>query len=119
MPEEKQPSEYRARPIPEKPVLEQLKTLQPEQRVVVDVKPWYKSITVVVNGLLLFGASLIQVVDIIFGANLLEPIVKVFVQNPEEVTRLVTVLTQVYTIANLYLRAKTTAPITLRTDVKE
>lgn len=118
-PEDK-PTEYRARPLPEnQTVKEQLQTLQPEMRVVVESKNWLKSWTVIVNGALLIGASLIQVVDLLFGANLLEPLVKIFVTEPEQATQVITVITQVYTLVNLYLRAKTSAPITLRTDKKE
>lgn len=118
--DQKPTTDYRARPLPEdQGVVEQLKTLQPEQRVVVDAKNWKQSMTIIVNGLLLVAATVIQLADIIFGANLLEPIVKVFTTDPERVTHIVTVVTQIYTIANIYLRAKTTAPITLRSDKKE
>ena len=105
---EEKPTDYRARPLPENQgTVEQLQTLQPEQRVVVDVKNWKQSVTVIVNGALLVAATVLQLVDIIFGANLLEPIVRVFTTDPDRVTYLVTTITQVYTLANIYLRAKT------------
>jgi hypothetical protein len=116
---EEKPTDYRARPLPDQPVVEQLQTLQPEQRVVVEAKNWKQSVTVIVNGALLVAATVLQLLDLVFGANLLEPIVRVFTEDPESVTRIITVVTQFYTLANLYLRAKTTAPITLRTDVKK
>lgn len=119
MPDEKS-TDYRARPLPEgQTVQEQLQTLQPEQRVVVDVKNWKQSWTIIVNGILLVAATVLQLLDVIFGANLLEPLVKVFTNDPDSVVRIVTVVTQLYTLANLYLRAKTNAPITLRSDVKK
>ena len=118
--ENKNETSYRARPLPEGQTMpEQLKALQPEQRVVVEAKNWKQSITIIINGALFVAVSALQIIDLIFGANLLEPIVKVFTTDPEQVTHLVTVITQIYTIANIYLRAKTTAPITLRTDKKE
>lgn len=117
----KQPtkSEYRARPIPENGIVEQLKTLQPEQRVVVEAQAWYKSKTVVINGALFVGSTLLQVLDVIFGANMLEPLVGVFTKDPETATKAILVITQLYSVLGLYLRAKTTSPITLRRDKKE
>lgn len=117
-PEEK-PTEYRARPLAEDGVAEQLKTLQPEQRVVVEAKNLFKSITVQLNGILFIAASLVAVLDILFGANVIEPIVKIFTSDPDRVTMILTTITQVYTALNIFLRLRTTAPVTLRTDKKE
>lgn len=112
--------DYRARPInPDLNLGERLQAIQPEQRVVVEAKVWYKSLTVIVNSALLIAASLLQVVELIFGANLLEPIVRIFTNDPENVARTVTTITQIYSILSLYLRARTTEPITLRTDTKK
>lgn len=114
------PTDYRARPLPENQGLsDQLTTLQPEQRVVVEAEAWYKSKTVIINGLLLVGSTLLTIGDLIFGANLLEPLVGVFLKDPEEATKAIMVITQIYSLLGLYLRAKTTSPITLRRDVKE
>jgi hypothetical protein len=118
--EDPKPTEYRARPLPEnQTVAEKVKELQPEQRVVVEVKNWKQSVTIIVNGALLVAATVLQLLDLVFGANLLAPIVGVFTDDPEQATRIITFVTQAYTLLNLYLRAKTTAPITLRNDPKK
>lgn len=117
--EPNQPTDYRARPISEtQGIVERVQTLQPEQRVVVNVKNWKQSATVIINGILFVAAGLISILDILFGANVIEPLVKVFTSDPEAVTRIITIITQVYTALNIYLRVKTTQPITLRTDPK-
>lgn len=113
-------TEYRARPLPEgQSIVERVQKLQPEQRVVVEAKNWKTSATVLINGALFVAASIIAVLDIVFGANIIEPIVKVFTNDPEVPTRVVTTLTQVYTALNIILRFKTTSPLTVRTDPKE
>lgn len=113
-------SDYRARPLKEdQSIPERMQELQPEQRVVVEAKNWKKSATVIINGVLLVVATIISLLDILFGANVVEPIVRVFTDDPELVTRVITVITQVYTVLNIVLRAKTTQPITLRNDPKE
>lgn len=114
-----QPTEYRARPLAEDGVAEQLKTLQPEQRVVVEAKNLFKSLTVQINGLLFIVASIVAVLDILFGANVIEPVVRVFTSDPDRVTVILTTITQIYTALNVVLRLRTTAPVTLRTDKKE
>lgn len=111
--------DYRARPLPEQSTIEQLKTLQPEKRVVVEAQVWYKSHTVVINGLLLVGSTLLSVGDAIFGANLLEPLVALFTKDPETASKAILFITQAYSLLGLYLRATTTSPITLRTDAKK
>src|SRR3972149_6344183 len=105
-------TEYRARPLPE---TGRLQEVQIDQRVVVSAKNWKSSLTIIVNGVLLAAALLIQVLDIVFGANIIEPIVKVFTSDPEAATRVLTVVTQIYTAVNILLRFKTVAPITLNT----
>lgn len=110
---------YRARPLPaNQSMSERVRELQPEQRVVVNAKNWKKSLTVVINGSLLVAASIVAVLDILFGSNVIEPIVSVFTNDPQRVSTIITTITQVYTALNLYLRFKTTQPVTLRTDVK-
>jgi len=115
-----EPTDYRARPLPEgQSIKEQVQTLQPEQRVVVEAKNIFKSLTVQLNGILFIVASLVAVLDILFGANIIEPVVRVFTSDPDRVTMILTTITQVYTALNILLRLKTTAPVTLRTDKKE
>lgn len=115
-----EPTEYRARPLPEgQTIKEQVQTLQPEQRVVVEAKNIFKSLTMQLNGILFIVASLVAALDILFGANVIEPLVKVFTSDPDRVTTIITTITQVYTALNILLRLKTTAPVTLRTDKKE
>ena len=72
-----------------------------------------------VNGLLFIVASLVAVLDILFGANVIEPVVKIFTSDPERVTVILTTITQIYTALNVVLRLRTTQPVTLRTDKKE
>ena len=116
MANEPESTEYRARPLPE---TGRLQEVQPEQRVVVTAKNWKSSLTLIVNGSFLAVAIIIQILDIVFGANVIEPIVKVFTTDPEAITRVLTVFTQIYTVANILLRFKTVAPITLNTTPKE
>ena len=111
--------DYRARPLPEQSTVEQLKTLQPEQRVVVEAQAWFKSKTVIINGLLLVGSTVLQFGDLIFGANMLEPLVGMFTKDPEVASKAILVITQIYSVLGLYLRATTTQPITMRRDKKE
>lgn len=119
MPEEK-PTDYRARPLPEgQTTIEQLQTVQPEQRVVVEAKNLFKSLTVQINGLLFIAATVVSLLDIIFNANIIEPLVKVFSSDPDVATKVITVMTQIYTALNMLLRFKTTSPVTFRTDKKE
>lgn len=75
-------------------------------------KQWYQSKTMLFNGILLVGATFVQIVDILTGANVLEPLVKVFVKDPENATKVIAVVTQVYSLANLYLRTKTNQGVT-------
>lgn len=117
--QEKPTTEYRARPLPEQSTLERVQTLPAEKRVVVQVLPWYKSETVLINGALFVGTTLLQIGDLIFGANLLEPIVGIFTKDPENATKIITIITQVYTLLGLYLRATSTRPITLNTGDKK
>lgn len=112
-------SDYRARPLPEVGTVELLKTIQPEQRVVVEAKNIFKSLTMQVNGLIFIVATIVSVLDVLFGANVIEPIVKIFTSDPQRVTVIITTITQIYTALNVVLRLRTTQPVTLRTDVKE
>ncbi len=78
---------------------------------VIETKPWYQSKTLIFNGVLLVGVTGVQVIDVLTGANVIEPLVKIFVKDPEQVTHILTVITQVYTLVNLYLRGRTKQPI--------
>lgn len=109
------PEEYRARPLPEE---NRLQVVQPDQRVVVQAKNWLKSSTVIINGVLFVLALAVQVMDIIFNANIIEPIVKVFTSDPDIATKVLTVSTQIYTAINLVLRFRTIAPLTLNNQPK-
>lgn len=116
--ENTQPSEYRARPL-EVGIVEQLKKIQPDQRVVVQAKNIFKSLTVQINGVLFIAATIVSLLDIVMGANIIEPMVKVFTSDPEVATRVITTVTQIYSALNILLRLKTNQPVTLRTDKKE
>jgi hypothetical protein len=84
----------------------------PGQNVIVKVKSWQQSLTVIINGSLLVASTLIQLIDIMTGNNALEPILKLFIDNPEGVSNAITGITQFYTGLNLYLRVfKTSQPI--------
>ena len=84
----------------------------PGKNVIVKVKSWKQSTTIILNGSLLVAATLIKLVDVLTGNNALEPIVKVFVEDSESVASTITAITQFYTALNLYLRAfKTSQPI--------
>jgi hypothetical protein len=111
-------STYRARPIIDG-ILNRLKNLYAEQRVVVETKNVFKSVTIIVNGVLFAAATIVSLLDIVFGANIIEPIVQVFTTDPDVATRVLTVVTQVYTVLNIMLRLKTTTPVTLKTETKE
>lgn len=85
---------------------------KPGQNVIVKVKGLRESLTVLVNGSLLLASTIIKLIDILTGNNALEPIIKLFIENPEGVANAITVITQFYTSLNLYLRiAKTSQPI--------
>lgn len=117
---EEKTTDYRARPLPEgQNVLERVQAIQPEQRVVVEAKNWKQSATVIINGGLFIVASIISLLDILFGANVIEPMVRVFTSDPDTVTMVLTTVTQVYTALNVILRFKTTSPLTVRTDPKK
>lgn len=89
----------------------------PGQNVIVKVKNWRQSLTVLINGSLLIVATIVKMIDILTGQNALEPLVAVFVREPEAVANALTVVTQAYTALNLYLRVfKTSQPITLRSN---
>lgn len=107
---------YRARQLTTG--LSRLTTLLTNQRVVVSSKNWLKSTTVIVNGVLFVLAVVVQLMDIIFNANIIEPIVKVFTTDPAVATQVLTVATQIYTAINIILRFKTTAPVTLNKETK-
>lgn len=109
---------YRARPIIDG-FLARLKTLYADQRVVVQAKNVMQSATIVINGVLFAAATIVSILDIVFGANIIEPIVKVFTTDPDVATRVLTVVTQVYTVLNIILRLRTTTPVTLKTETKE
>ena len=84
----------------------------PGQAVRVKIKSWTSSLTVGVNGSLLIVSSIIKLIDVLTGNNALEPVVRIFVANPEEVASAVIAITQFYTALNLYLRVfKTSQPI--------
>lgn len=117
--EKKETTEYRARPLPQQSTLERVQTLPVDKRVVVQVLPWYKSETVLINGALLIGSTLLQIGDVIFGANMLEPLVGIFFKEPETASKAILIITQIYTVLGLYLRATSTRPITLNTKPKE
>ena len=108
-------STYRARPITE----DYRKTLQPEQRVVVTAKKLRDSKTILINGSIFTAMAVIQIVDILTGANVLEPILNVFTDNPETVANIVTIISQAYTGLNLYLRVITKQPITFNNETIE
>ena len=110
------PEEYRARPLPEE---NRLQVVQPEQRVVVVAKNWLQSSTVIINGVLFALALIVQVLDIVFNANIIAPLVNVFTSDPEVVTRVLTVTTQIYTAINLVLRFRTIAPLTFNNEPKK
>ena len=85
------------------------------QNVIVKFKTWRQSLTVLINGSLLIASTLIQAIDVLTGQNALEPLLRVFLQEPEAVAQALTVITQFYTGLNLYLRIfRTTQPITFR-----
>lgn len=111
-------STYRARPIVDG-IITRIQSLYDQQRVVVEAKNVFKSATMVINGVLFVAATIVSLLDIVFGANIIEPIVQVFSSDPEVATRVITVMTQVYTVLNIVLRLKTTAPVTLKTETKE
>ena len=113
-----EPTTYRARPLTDG-LITRLRGLFDQQRVVVEAKNVMKSATMIINGALLVAAITIQLLDIIFGANIIEPIVKVFTTDPEVATKVITVMTQIYTVLNIALRLKTTSPVTLKSDKKE
>lgn len=119
MTDEQPTTDYRARPLPEVSTLQLMQTIQPEQRVVVEAKNLFKSLTMQVNGLIFIVATIVSVVDILLGANVIEPIVKVFTSDPDRVTVIITTITQIYTALNVVLRLRTTQPVTFRTDKKE
>lgn len=110
-------TKYRARPITEG--LNRLTSLHDQQRVVVQAKNVFKSVTMLVNGVLFVAAVVVQIMDIVFGANIIRPIVEVFSSDPETATSVVTFMTQVYTALNILLRLKTTQPVTIKTESKE
>ena len=84
----------------------------PGQNVIVKVKSWKQSVTVIINGSLLLAATLIKLIEVLTGNNALEPMVSIFVENPESVATTITAITQFYTALNLYLRVvKTSQPI--------
>ncbi len=85
------------------------------QNVIVKVKDWKRSLTVAINGSLLIASTVVQLIDVLTGNNALEPIVKVFVEQPEGVAHALTVITQFYTSLNLYLRIfRTTQPLSAK-----
>lgn len=110
-------SEPRARAI-NPSVLKRLNSLYDEQKVVVRAKNVFQSVTMVVNGFLFIVASAVMLLDIIFGSNIVEPIVQVFTEDPEVATRTITTMTQIYTVLNILLRIKTSQPVTLKTETK-
>jgi len=109
---------YRARPIVDG-ILNRLKTLYAEQRVVVEAKNIFKSTTMIINGLLFAAATIISILDIVFEANIIRPVVEVFSTDPDIATQVLTVTTQIYTVLNILLRLKTNAPVTLKRETKE
>jgi hypothetical protein len=111
---------YRARPLSEsQSLVDRVKTLQPEQRVVVTAKNILKSSTLVINGALFIVATIVSLLDILFNAKVVEPIVELFTSDPDTITTVITVITQFYTTLNILLRLKTTQPVTMRRDMKE
>lgn len=103
---------------PEKPVslavAQQGTGIQKTDRIIVDVVDWKKSKVVVINVVLIVAATFVQLFDLLTGANVLQPIVGLFVKDPEGATKVITVLTQVYSIIALYLRTKNYAPISFK-----
>jgi hypothetical protein len=85
----------------------------------VEAKNIFKSTTLIVNGVLFVAATTVSILDIIFGANIIKPIVAVFTTDPDVATRVLTVVTQVYTVLNIILRLRTVGPVTLQTTTKE
>ena len=92
----------------------QEKGMESADKVIVEVKDWKQSKVVVINGILLAGATFIQVFDLLTGANLLQPLVGIFVKDPEQATQVITVMTQIYSLIALYLRTKTYAPVSFK-----
>ncbi len=84
------------------------------QQVSTRVKSWKDSKTVLINGVIFLFVAILQILDLLTGANLLEPIVGVFVKDPAGATNTAGFLTQVYTALNIFLRFKTNAPLTLK-----
>lgn len=88
--------------------------IQPNDRIVVEAKSWKESKVVIINGILLVSATFIQVFDLLTGANLLQPLVGIFVKDPAQATQVITVMTQIYSLIALYLRTKTYAPVSFK-----
>ncbi len=87
------------------------------QNVIVKMKDWKRSLTVLFNGSLLIASIIVQVIDALTGNNALEPIVKVFTEQPEIVADVLTTITQFYSALNLYLRIfRTTQPLSAKMD---
>ena len=90
-------------------------TLMPAGTTVqVHSKSWYSSKMNIFNGVLFLVMTFSQVMDLLTGANILAPVVGVFVKNPTEASHAIEVLTQAYTLINLYLRTfKTNSPVSV------
>lgn len=89
-------------------------TAKPNSLVTVKVKSLASSMTIIINGSIFLATAFISIMDILTGANVLEPIVSTFTKDPAAVTDVVLKLSQVYSLINILLRIKTKQPVTIK-----
>lgn len=72
----------------------------------------FKSWTFLINGFIFSLTAVVTIIDLITGANILVPIVSVFTHDPDRIALIINGVTQIYSLANILLRLRTTQPIT-------